>query len=153
MLQLINYTYGTLSLQSWTSENLLTFDIEHGSGNCIQSLVGHLPSLIHLAVFQCELTHTTLHLNVACLMDVTQCYISYIICLNCKNICNGAPLTGDLVKTSPLSFHSPGMSSSEISVSNEASSFSVTSTLASGFRISASRSNKEITLLLKTVRQ
>lgn len=35
------------------------------------------------------------------------------------------------------------MSSSEISVSNEASSFSVTSTLASGLRISASRSNKE----------
>lgn len=140
-------------MQSCYSQNLLTFDIEHGSGNGIQSLVGHLSSLIHLAVFQCELSHTTLHLNVTCLMDVTQCYISYIIYLNCRNICRSARLTGDLVKTSPLSFHSPGMSSSEISVSNEASSFSVTSTLTSGFRISASRSKKEMTLILKTVRQ
>lgn len=52
-------------------------------------------------------------------------------------------LTGDLVRTSPLSFHSPGTSSSEISVSNVASSFSVTSRLARGFRISASRSENK----------
>lgn len=61
-------------------------------------------------------------------------------------------LTGDLVKTSPFNFHSPGTSSSDISVSNMASSFSVTSTLASGFRMSASRSEKRFAFVLRNIK-
>lgn len=49
-------------------------------------------------------------------------------------------LTGDLSSSWPFSFHSPAMSSSDISVSKLASSFSTTSKLERGFRISASRS-------------
>lgn len=56
-------------------------------------------------------------------------------------------LTGDLVSSCPLSFHSPTTSSSDISVSKLASSFSTTSRLDRGFRISASRSERNPALV------